>query len=519
MLKHAGRQPPPHRQRPETTPMRLLAAMFKHETNTFSPVPTPLERFFGYSPHILAGGAARDAHRGTGSGLGGFIAAAGEAGAELEVAVAAEANPSGPVEDDAFERIAEPILAAVRRGGWDGILLDLHGAMVTRTHEDGEGELLRRLRAIDPHTPVAVTLDMHANVYDDMVRHATVITGYHTYPHVDVRAAGERAARVLLRAIRGEVRPSMRWGNRPMLPHVMRQGTHAEPNRSLQAACVGHESEGRALACSVFVGFPHADIREAGLSAVVCTDGSPEQAESIRDALLDQAWSAREQFVYRGEPLAESVARAKAAGDAPADGRAGPVVLLDHCDNVASGGTMDTTAVLAEVLRQGLRDAVFYAIHDPQSVEAAIAAGIGAEVTLQVGGKAPMPSIGAPAKPLSVTGRVRRITDGRYRLRGPMGAGAAVNNGPTVVLETAGLELVLMSLYQEPYDLECFHSVGIDPTRKRFVVIKSRVHWRAGLGALAREIVECAGVGVTTSDYSLLRFERVRRPVYPLDPI
>jgi len=323
-----------------------------------------------------------------------------------------------------------------------------------------------------------------------------------------------------VRALRGEVRPAMVWGNRPMLPHVMRQGTHAEPNRSLQAACAAHEQAGRALACSVFVGFPHADIREAGLSAVVCTDADPAAAASIRDALLDDAWAARERFVYRAEPLAASVARARALGEAGATGAAaGPVVLLDHCDNVASGGTMDTTAVLAEVLRQGLGNAVFYAIHDPESVRAAIAAGVGADVTLQVGGRTPMPSIGAAAQPLPLTGRVRRITDGVYTLRGPMGAGAVVNNGPTVVLQVGGLELVLMSLYQEPYDLECFRSVGIDPTRKRFVVIKSRVHWRAGLGDLAREVVECAGLGVTTSDYGLLRFEHVRRPVYPLDPI
>jgi len=498
--------------------MRLLAAMFKHETNTFSPVPTPLERFFGYRPGVLAGQAAIAAHEGTGSGLAGFLAVAREAGAAIEVAVAGEANPSGLVEDDAFERIAGAIVAAAAGGGWDGILLDLHGAMVTRSHEDGEGELLRRLRAVAPHVPIGVVLDMHANVYPEMVRAATVVTGYHTYPHVDVRAAGERAARVLVRIIRGEVRPVMVWGNRPMLPHVMRQGTHAEPNRSLQAECIARESAASVLACSVFVGFPHADIREAGLSAVVCTDGDSAAAEMIRDTLLEQAWQARERFVYRSEPLAESVARARVLGEAAAAG-SGPVVLLDHCDNVASGGTMDTTAVLAEVLRQGLRDAVFYAIHDPASVRAAIAAGVGATVTLAVGGRSPMPAIGAPAQPLEVTGRVRRITDGEYRLRGPMGAGAEVNNGPTVVLEVAGVMLVLMSLYQEPFDLECFHSIGIDPARCRYVVIKSRVHWRAGLGGLAREVVECAGVGVTTSDYGLLAFERVRRPIFPLDPL
>lgn len=499
--------------------MKLLLASFKHETNTFSPVPTPAERFFGYRPVMLTGEAAMAAHRGTGSALGGFLTVAEQAGAQVHLAVAADANPSGLVHDDAFERITGLILDAVRQGGWDGILLDLHGAMVTQSHEDGEGELLRRLRAIDPVTPVGVTLDMHANVYDDMVRLATVLTGYHTYPHVDVREAGELCARVLVRTIRGEVKPVMRWANRPMLPHVMRQGTHAEPNRGLQAACREHETEGRALACSLFVGFPHADIREAGLSVVVCTDDQPAQAESLRDALLQRAWEARHAFVYESTPLAETVAHAKALGESHRPGETGPIVMLDHCDNVASGGTMDTTAVLAEALKQGLQDALFFAIHDPDSVQQAIAAGVGNDVTLQLGGKSAMPSIGAPATPLQITARVRRITDGEYTLRGPMGAGARARNGATVLLQAGGIEIVVMSLYQEPADLECFYSVGVDPTRKRFVIIKSRVHWRAGLGDLAREVIECAGVGVTTSDYAQLRFEKVRRPVFPLDPI
>lgn len=499
--------------------MKLLLASFKHETNTFSPVPTPAERFFGYRPVMLTGEAAMAAHSGTGSALGGFLTVAEQAGAQVHLAVAADANPSGLVHDDAFERITGLILDAVRQGGWDGILLDLHGAMVTQSHEDGEGELLRRLRAIDPVTPVGVTLDMHANVYDDMVRLATVLTGYHTYPHVDVREAGELCARVLVRTIRGEVKPVMRWANRPMLPHVMRQGTHAEPNRGLQAACRAHETEGRALACSLFVGFPHADIREAGLSVVVCTDDQPAQAESLRDALLQRAWEARHAFVYESTPLAETVAHAKALGESHQPGKTGPIVMLDHCDNVASGGTMDTTAVLAEALKQGLQDALFFAIHDPDSVQQAIAAGVGNDVTLQLGGKSAMPSIGAPATPLQITARVRRITDGEYTLRGPMGAGARARNGATVLLQAGGIEIVVMSLYQEPADLECFYSVGVDPTRKRFVIIKSRVHWRAGLGDLAREVIECAGVGVTTSDYAQLRFEKVRRPVFPLDPI
>jgi len=491
--------------------MRLLLAMFKHETNTFSPVPTPFDRFFDGSSEPLCGEDAIAAYRGTGSGLGGFIDVAERVGAGIVVPVAAEAAPSGEVDEEAYERIAGLVLAEVRKGGFDGILLDLHGAMVTRAHEDGEGEFLRRLREIDASTPVGVTLDMHANLYEAIVKHSTVVTGYHTYPHVDMFEAGRRAADVLVRTIGGHIRPVMAWGNRPMLPHVMRQGTHREPNRSLQARCVALEKQ-EALAASLFVGFPHADIRNAGLSAVVCTDNDHALAARLRDELLDQAWQARAQFIFEAEPLQQSVARAR-------EMTGGPVVLLDHCDNCASGGTMDTTVVLAEVLRQGLDDAAFYAIYDPRSAQMAADAGIGAHVTLQLGGKMAMPALAATSQPLEVSGRVKFAFDGIYRNQGPMGTGLLNNTGTTAVLDTGKVEIVIISRHQEPSDLSCLLSARIDPLKKRYVVLKSRVHWRAGLGALAREVVECDGLGVTTSDYGLLEFRNVRRPIYPLDPM
>ncbi|QGZ58534.1 M81 family metallopeptidase [Paraburkholderia acidiphila] len=490
--------------------MRLLLAMFKHETNTFSPVPTPFERFFRRTGGALSGAEALEAFRGTGGALGAYIDVADELGAQIVLPVAADAFPSGPVHDDAYRRITQLILDEVAKGGYDGILLDLHGAMVTQSLDDGEGTLLHRLREIDPHTPVGVTLDMHANLYDDIVKHATVVTGYHTYPHVDMYEAGLRAARILARTIAGEIKPVMAWGNKPMLPHVMRQGTHAEPNRSLQARCMRYE-QGEALASSLFVGFPNADIENAGLSVVVCTDGDKTKAATLRDSLLDEAWRERETFLYASEPLPESIARAKASA------AAGPLVLLDHCVNTASGGTMDTTEVLAEVLKQGLDNAVFYAIYDPEAVQQAIAAGIGNEVTLSLGGKLPMPALQETSRPIEVTGRVKLVFDGVFRNRGPMYRGSLNNTGPTVVLDTGKVEIVVVSAHQEPFDLNCLSSVGIDPTQKRYIVLKSRVHWRAGFGDLAREVIECAGVGVTTSDYGKLEFRKVRRPIYPLD--
>jgi len=489
--------------------MRLLLAMFKHETNTFSPIPTPFERFFQGRSQVLAGEEAVAAFRGTGSALAGYIDVAQGLGAEIVIPVAAEAWPSGPADDQTYRRISDLITEQVAKGGFDGILLDLHGAMVTQSLEDGEGALLKRMRELDARTPIGVTLDMHANLYDDMVKYATVVNGYHTYPHVDMYEAGRRTAQIIARVISGDIKPVMAWGNKPMLPQVMRQGTHSEPNRSLQAKCKAFEKE-KALAASLFVGFPHADITNAGLSAVVCTDNDPALARQMCDELLKDAWRAREQFVFRPEPLQQSCARAKQIAQ-------GPVILLDHCDNTGSGGTMDSTVVLAEILRQGLENAVFYAIYDPEAVQQAVNAGIGANVTLLLGGKIPMPALQQANRPLEITGKVKLIFDGLFRNRGPMYRGTWNNTGTTVVLDTGRVEIVIVSQHQEPFDVSCLKSVGIDPLEKRYLVLKSRVHWRAGFGELAREVIECEGLGVTTSDYSQLEFRRVRRPIYPLD--
>src|SRR5439155_25535641 len=200
--------------------MRLLIAMMKHETNTFSPVPTPLERF-GHAPGPLYGDAAIRAYRGTGSGLGAYLDLAEREGAEIVLPIAAGAPPSRPVDEAAYEHIAGIICDAVAKRGYDGILLDLHGAMVTETLEDGEAELLRRIRALDPTTPIAVAYDMHANLYPAMIENATVVAGYRTYPHIDTYDTAHRAGEILLAALRGEVSPVMAWGNGPMLPHVM----------------------------------------------------------------------------------------------------------------------------------------------------------------------------------------------------------------------------------------------------------------------------------------------------------
>ncbi len=491
--------------------MRVVIAMMKHETNTFSPVPTPIERFARGFPLPPRGKDALEAFRGTGSAMAAFIDICEDEGWDMVTPIAAQASPSAPVQDGAYQEMSDAIAEAVE-AGCDAIMLDLHGAMVTESHEDGEGTLLERLRGIAPDVPIAVALDMHTNLYPAIADNATTLAGYQTYPHIDNYETGKRAGEALVQAIRGEVAPVLAWGHRPMLPHVMRQGTDDFPNKEIQARAREMEANGEALIATLFSGFPHADIHNAGLSAVVVTDGKPNAARGLCDELLDMGWKDREAWVYQIEPLEQSLARAKDIDD-------GPVVLLDHYDNSASGGTQDTMTVLGAILDAGLEDVAAFAICDPAAVQELIAAGVGNEATVMLGGKMDMPSIGKAGEPREVIGKVKLISDGLYRNLGPASAGLLMDMGPTVVLDTGKVDIVVISRQQEPNDKNAFLSLGIDPARKKYLMLKSRVHYRAGFRDIAKEVIECAGTGVCTSDYDQLTFENVRRPIYPLDLI
>ena len=489
--------------------MRVVIAMMKHETNTFSPVPTPIERFARGYPLPPRGAEALKAFKGTGSAMAAFIDICEREGWEMVTPIAAQAAPSAPVQDAAYKEISDAIAEAVA-AGCDAVMLDLHGAMVTESMEDGEGALLERLRGIAPDVPIAVALDMHTNLYPAIADNATTLAGYQTYPHIDNYETGARAGEALVRVIKGGVTPTLAWGNRPMLPHVMRQGTDDFPNKEIQERAAAMEISGEAVIATLFSGFPHADIHNAGLSAVVVTDNDPEAARQLCDELLEMAWRDRESWVYKIEPLEDSLARARQIDD-------GPVVLLDHYDNAASGGTQDTMTVLDAILDAGLEDVAAFAICDPEAVQALIAAGVGNAATVRLGGKLDMPSIDKRGEPREVTGTVKLISDGLYRNLGPASTGLLMDMGPTVVFDTGKVEIVVISRQQEPNDKNAFLSLGIDPARKKYLMLKSRIHYRAGFRDIAKEVIECAGTGVCTSDYDQLTFRNVRRPIYPLD--
>jgi microcystin degradation protein MlrC len=488
--------------------MRLVVAAMLHETNTFSPIPTDLARFGDRA--MLSGEAARNYFKGTNTAIAAFIDQAEALKAEMAIPVTASAVPSGRVAAAAYKRITDAICEAIDKG-CDAALLDLHGAMVTETEEDGEGALLERIRRLKPGLPIAVALDPHCNCTKKMVDNATALVGYSTYPHIDMYDTGRRAGRIVLDAMAGKTQPVMAWKQLPLLSQTLRQGTDDEPMKSLNALARAEEKNGL-LAASILFGFPLADIRDAGTSVVTIADGDRASAEAAAERIARAAWEQREEFVYKGRPLAATVAEAAALSD-------GPIVLLDHSDNAASGATQDVMTVIAEVLRQGLEDVAVAAVWDPAAVLEMAKAGPGATVSLKLGGRTDMPSIGLEGKPLAVTGKVKALSDGEFVVRGPMFTGTTAKLGPSAVLDTGKMQIVVVSRHHEPFDTGIFTSLGIQPEHKRYLLLKSRIHYRAGFAKLAKHTFRLDGEGVTTSDNSLLKFTKIRRPVYPLDRI
>ncbi|WP_031359320.1 M81 family metallopeptidase [Caballeronia sordidicola] len=487
--------------------MKILIARMNHETNTFSPVATPLAAFGHHGPDY--GDEAYRQNKGMRTAMAAFIDAAERAGAQCVTPVSASANPSGPVAADAYDAICDAILAAAP--GCDAVLLDLHGAMVAEQTADGEGDLLARVRAALPAAPIAVALDLHANVTQKMIDHADVIVSFKTYPHVDMYETGEHAARLLFDRLQGRARPVLAWRQPPLLTSTLRSATAEGAMRRAVEAARAAEADGM-LAVSVLAGFALADIPAPCISVVVVGDGDTAKAEAVAERIAQQIWRERDDFVYRSPPLAESVAQAASL----ARGADKPVLMLDHGDNCMSGGTCDTMDLLEEALAQGLDGLVSGPLCDPEAVAALIAAGVGSTLTVPVGNKLPARP-GARRAPFIATGIVRAITDGEYVISGPIYTGQRAFMGRSAVLDTGAAILVVTERTQEPWDLGVFESVGIDPRRARFLLLKSRMYCRPVFVPIAAALVECDSRGVTGSGYELFNFERITRPVYPLD--
>ena len=485
--------------------MKIAVGMFKHETNTFSPVPTRWRDFGPDGP--LFGQAAYQTFRHSGYSMAGLLEEAEAMGADIFVPIAARALPSAPVERDAFERIADALCVAARQ--CDAMMLDIHGAMVAEHHDDGEGELLARLRSVAPGLPIALALDSHANITQRMVDHCTVMPGYRTYPHLDMVETGRMAGRLLRQALAGSLKPTTALARVPMLPNMLRAVTSEQPMARLIAAAADAEREG--MPCvTVFSGFPLSDTPDTGLSVVVTSNGDKAEAEAVARRIGELAWSMRDEFTAAFEPLGRSIERAGAITD-------GPVLLADLSDNCHSGGTQDSMDVIEAALDRGLDSILAGPIVDREAVARMVEAGVGATLTLPIGARSKIPALRAPLKPLRLTGRVRSINEGRFTVEGPVFTGMQVDIGRTVVFDTGRLVLVVSEDRVEALDPQQFRLFGLEPTRFRYIVLKSKVQYRPAFLPLAKAAIDCNGAGVASLDLDAFEWRKLRRPTFPLD--
>jgi microcystin degradation protein MlrC len=489
---------------------RVLAARFMHETNTFSRVKTDMAAFRRRDFHL--GNQIPAAYRGTRSAFGATFEAADTFGWTLIHPVSASANPSGLVTDDAFDTVADMVLrAASEQAPIDGVLLHLHGAMVTEAHEDGEGELLTRLRrVIGRAVPVVVTLDLHANVTQAMVEHADALIAFRTYPHIDAYERAVQGAALLDRAMRGEVRPKTVLARRPTIYGLNHGRTQGGPMAELLRRADAIEAKGDALVVSICAGFTRADISDVGPSVTVTGDGDDPRLAAIAEDFMDYAWQTRDVTSIKLLPIAEVIALARQAkaGDKP-------LVISDYTDNPGGGGYGDATALLKAMVEADLPEVAFHAIADPAAVQAGLRAGLG-RTTLTLGGKTD-PALGGG--PLTLDGEITTITNGKFVAYGPMGGGVARDYGASLVFRVGGIDVVLITNNGQANDLGQFTSLGIDPARYRTVAVKSMHHFRAAFEPLARRVVEVDTGALCSEIYSTELFRKVRRPVYPLDQL
>lgn len=488
--------------------MKILIARMNHETNTFSPVATPLESFGPAGPIYDAD--AFDANFGKRTAMAAFIDIAMQHGAEIITPIDATAYPSRRVAADAYEHIVETIVSQV--GGSDALMLDLHGAMVAEQTDDGEGDLLERLRMAAPGIPIAVALDLHGNVTQKMVDNADVIVSFKTYPHIDMYETGAQAGRLLLAKLNEQVDPVLAWRRLPLVTHTLRSGNESGAMRRAIEAAQAAEFRGMP-AVSILAGFGLADIPYPCISVVVVGDGDRAAAQAVADEIAEQIWDEREGFTYEREPLAASLQRAR---ESAADSDR-PVLLLDHGDNCMSGGTCDTMDVLMAALDTGMHGILAGLYCDPEAVGRMHEAGVGARVTLPVGNKLSLAHLGRDAHPVTMEGTVLALSDGWYTITGPTYTGQRACMGRSAVLDIGPARLVITERTHEPWDLGVFESLGQDPRGARYLLLKSRMYCRPVFVPISAALVECDSPGATSADWTMFPYRQRARPLYPIE--
>ena len=484
---------------------RIFIGSFAHETNTFWPSKTGIDSF--RSRYCLAGEAIVEKFENTLTPLGGFIDVLKKYKAEGVYSIAASAEPSGYVTREAFEQVKTKLLNDLAAAGKvDGVLLALHGAMVAEHEEDGEGDILEAVRKLTgPDVPVVVTLDLHANITKRMVENADVMIPHHEYPHIDGYDRSLEAAEMLMGMIKGELHPVIALRHPPLLASLTE--TQTEAYRPLAEACNDARSVPGVLEATIVHGFFAADIADAGVTALVITDGDGELADKLADKLADTAWKYRKTLSIIPTCTPEEAIEEASKTE-------GLVVFADICDNTGAGSSGDGTKLLKAMLDAKVKNAAFAAITDPEVVEQCLKAGVGSFVDIELGGKTAPEYLGDPIR---CRAYVKGISDGRYINKGPMQAGMIFDMKKSVVIEIDGISVIVASVARQPFDIEVFRSHGLTPEDFHILVVKSSVHYRASFGPHAAKMLSVECPGILKIDPRQLDYRNVIRPIYPLD--
>ena len=483
---------------------RIAIGGFGHETNSFVSHRADYAYFADHRdrPPLVRGSAIFDWLRDGVFPITAFIEAMRDEHVLIPLAWA-HGGAGGPVTDDAFERIAGELVGRLSEAmPIDAVYLDLHGAMASIPFEDAEGELLRRVRTVVGDRPIVVSLDYHANITPEMVEHCDGMVVFLTYPHVDRRETGERAAK-LLSSLLGKPRPAGRAVRHiPFLIPTTSQCTLVEPSRSIVAE--SRLLDGDVLSLCYAAGFPPSDLFWCGPTVVAYADSQTE-ADRVADALTELIVSREADFDATLLTPAEGVARAIAISRTASR----PVVLADVQDNPGGGGSADTTGILRALLEAGASNAVVGILCDADAAAAAHAAGEGCEIEISLGGHVRVDGV----EPVRACYKVKALGTGRFRTSGAVAGGLDVDLGPMALLTVGGTEIVVSSKRMQAMDLEPFRHLGVEPAERDIVVVKSAVHFRAEFGPIAEQVLLIKAPGAFADDPEDYPYERLRKTV------
>ena len=489
----------------------VLSAEINHETNTFSILPATIESFKKGWCH--RGEEVFRYMAGTRTRIGAHIDAAKRYGWTLVQPIAALATPSGKSTADTWAELSGAVMEACDQRPIDGILLALHGAMVSEDQDDAEGDLLCRLRErLGPKIPIAVTLDLHANVTDAMATFANILIAYRTYPHIDGYERAIETSHLLNRAMEDQIQPLTTVARRPLLDGCDYGRTQGGPMpRLLRKAAQYQKNDPSVLTVTICPGFPWSDVAQAGPSVTVTGIGKREKFSMIAAELMAEVWETRHERSVQTVGLDEAMTIARRAN---LNGGKAPLVLADFSDNPGCGGYGDGVQLLRAMIENDLSDAAFACVADPVAAQECIAAGKGAKMNLSLGAKVDPMKYG-PA--LSVSGTVERTSDGSFVCDGPIRAGVKLTLGPTAVLRVGGVRVLVTTNNVQVMDQQVFLSQGIDPKTYSIIALKSCHHFRAAFEPIACETLLVDSGGLIQLDLRRLTYHKVRRPISPLD--